>query len=59
MGLFDLFGFGDTFDFDGDGKTGLWDAFVAYEWFNIFNEYCDLKEELRELQSGKSDDDDD
>ena len=50
MGLFDLFGFGDTFDFDGDGETGLWDAFVALEWFNIYNEYCDLKEELRELQ---------
>ena len=54
-----MFGFGDTLDFDGDGKTGLFDTFVALEWFNIYNEYCDLKEELRELQSGKSDDDGD
>ena len=35
MGLFDLFGLGDTFDYDGDGKTGLWDAFVALEWFGV------------------------
>ncbi len=59
MGLFDLFGSGGTFDFDGDGETCLFDAFVALGWFNIYSEYCDLKEQLRELQSGKSDDDDD
>ncbi|MBO4894779.1 MAG: hypothetical protein J5562_07685 [Clostridia bacterium] len=54
--LDDLFGLGDMFDFDGDGETGLFDAFVANEWFDMFNEYCDIKERQRELQSGKRDD---
>ena len=55
MGLFDL---DNIFDFDGDGKTGLFDAFVAAEWFDMYNEYCDLKDKLRKQQSGEAQDDD-
>lgn len=43
MGLLD-----SIFDFDGDGKTGLFDAFVAVEGFRLFNEYCDLKEKQKQ-----------
>lgn len=46
MGLF-----GNLFDFDGDGETGLFDAFVAVEGFKLFNEYCDLQEKLKENQA--------
>ena len=54
MGLFDeLFDPEGLFDFDGDGKTGLLDAFIANEWFEIFNEYCDLKEKQNDILNGK------
>lgn len=58
MGLF-----GNLFDFDGDGKTGFVDSLIAIEGFNLFNEYCDLQEKLKENQaeldrlSGKNKDD--
>lgn len=39
------------FDFDGDGKTGLLDMFVATESFKLFNEYCDLKEKQKQNQA--------
>ena len=37
------------FDFDDDGKTGFFDMLFSMEAFEIFSEYCDIKEELREF----------
>lgn len=53
------------FDFDGDGKTGFTDMLFGFGAFELFNEYCDLKEKQRQNQTeidrllGKSKDDTD
>ena len=50
--------FDELFDFDGDGKMGLLDMFLAHEAFAIFNEACDLKEGRKAHDDDEEDGDD-